>query len=91
MFVWGMFIWLFGVDFLPFPTELLSAAAPSGRGVHALYIGTLLVASVGQLVQQAAIVYWPALQVERHRGEAKIALAVISGLVVQHQGGPIIG
>jgi uncharacterized membrane protein len=82
MFVWGMFVWLFGIVFLPFPTELLSASAPSGRGIHALYIGTLLVASLGVLVQQAAIVHWPALQEEGHRGEAKMALAVIQVLIM---------
>ena len=81
-FVWGMFVWLFGIVFLPFPTELLSASAPSGRGIHALYIGTLLVASIGVLVQQAAIVHWPDLQEERHRGEAQMALAVIQVLIM---------
>jgi uncharacterized membrane protein len=79
--VLGMFVWLLGIVFLPFPTELLSAAAHSGRGIHALYIGTLLVASIGVLVQQAAIVHRPALQAEENRGEARMALAVIQALL----------
>ena len=82
MFVWGMFLWLFGIVFLPFPTELLSASAPSGRGIHAFYIGTLLVASLGVLIQQAAVVHWPALQEEGHRGEAQMALAVTQVLIM---------
>jgi uncharacterized membrane protein len=43
-FVSGMFVWLLGIVFLPFPTELLSSAVKSSRGIHALYVGSLLVA-----------------------------------------------
>jgi uncharacterized membrane protein len=82
VFVSGMFVWLFGIVFLPFPTELLSSAVKSGPGIHALYVGTLLVASVGVLVQQSAVVHWPELQDEEHRGEARMMLAVIQVLVI---------
>jgi uncharacterized membrane protein len=82
VFVWGMFIWLFGIVFLPFPTELLSSAAKSGRGIHALYIGTLLIASGGVLLQQSAIVRRPELQDEGHRGEARMVLAVFQVLLM---------
>jgi len=37
VFVSGMFVWLLGIVFLPFPTELLSSAVKSSRGIHALY------------------------------------------------------
>ena len=82
VFVWGMFVWLFGIVFLPFPTELLSATVHAGPGIHALYIGTLLVASVGALVQQFAVVHRPELQVKEHRGEARMSLAVIQTLLM---------
>jgi uncharacterized membrane protein len=82
VFAWGMFVWLFGIVILPFPTELLSSPAPSGRGIHAIYIGTLLVASVGVVVQQSAVVHWPELQDEEHRGEARMSLAVVQALLM---------
>jgi uncharacterized membrane protein len=82
LFVSGMFVWLFGIVFLPFPTELLSSAVKSGPGIHGLYVGTLLVASVGALIQQFAVVHWPELQDEAHRGEARMMLAVIQVLVI---------
>jgi uncharacterized membrane protein len=81
-FVSGLFVWLFAIVFLPFPTELLSTAVNGGRGIHALYIGTMLVASTGVLVQQSAIVHRPELQEEEHRGEARISLAVIQVLLM---------
>ena len=82
VFVSGMFVWLFGIVFLPFPTELLSSAVKSSRGIHALYVGTLLVATVGVLVQQSAVVHWPELQDEEHRGDARMMLAVVQALVI---------
>ena len=81
-FVSGMFVWLFGIVLLPFPTELLSASVHAGPGFHVLYIGTLLVATVGALVQQFAVVHRPELQVAEHRGEARMTLAVIQTLLM---------
>jgi uncharacterized membrane protein len=82
VFVSGMFVWLFGIVFLPFPTELLSSAVKSSSGIHAIYVGTLLVADIGVLIQQFAVVHWPELQDEEHRGEARMELAVIQALVI---------
>jgi TMEM175 potassium channel family protein len=73
----GMFLWILSIVFLPFPTELLSSASQGGQGVHALYVGTMLVTSVAVLVQESAIVMKPELQAEDHRGEAGIAEAVV--------------
>ena len=73
----GMFLWILSIVFLPFPTELLSSASQGGQGVHALYVGTMLVTSVGVLVQEWAIVANPELQAEDRRGEAGIAESVI--------------
>jgi uncharacterized membrane protein len=77
LLVVGMFLWILSIVFLPFPTELLSSATQGGQGVHALYVGTMLVTSVAVLVQEWAIVMKPELQAEDHRGEAGIAEAVI--------------
>jgi len=60
--VWGMFLWLLSIVFLPFPTELIGTVTNGTVAVHAIYIGTMLVAAIGALVQQWAIVRWPELQ-----------------------------
>jgi uncharacterized membrane protein len=73
----GMFLWILSIVFLPFPTELLSAATNGGQGVHALYVGTMLATSGGVLIQQLAVVRRPELTAEEHRGEAELAPAVI--------------
>jgi uncharacterized membrane protein len=64
----GMFLWVFGIVFLPFPTELLGSEQVGGRAVHGLYIGTLLFIAIAGLVQQAAAVRHPELQHEERRG-----------------------
>jgi uncharacterized membrane protein len=70
--VGGMFLWLFSIVFLPFPTELLGSAQHTTSVSRALYIGTLLVAEAAALIQQWAIVTWPELQEESGRGGATI-------------------
>jgi uncharacterized membrane protein len=81
--VWGVFIWLFAIVALPFPTELIGSRTPSGVGGKSIYVGTMLLASIGQLIQQWAIVRWPDLQLEAHRGtvtlDATLILAVLMG------------
>ena len=73
----GMFAWILSIVFLPFPTELLSSAAKGGQGVHGLYIGTMLIASLAVLAQAWAVAASPELQAEEHRGEQTIDEAVI--------------
>jgi uncharacterized membrane protein len=77
LLITGMFVWILSIVFLPFPTELLSAATKGGVGVHALYVGTMLITSVGVLLQQLSIVRRPELTAEEHRGEADMIAAVI--------------
>lgn len=62
--VWGVFLWMFGIVFLPFPTELLGSAKQNDAGNHGIYVGTMLVTAVGALVQQWSIVRWPGLETE---------------------------
>jgi uncharacterized membrane protein len=70
--VWGMFLWLFGIVFLPFPTELLGSSHVGGRAVDGLYIGTLLFIASAGLIQQLAVVRNPDLQREDQRGSMTI-------------------
>ena len=66
----AMFLWLLSIVVLPFPTELISTATNgAGPASHAVYIGTLWVASVAVLLQQFAIVHRPAIQREEGHGE----------------------
>jgi uncharacterized membrane protein len=77
LLVSGMFLWILSIVFLPFPTQLLSAAKDGGQGVHGLYVGTMLAAAVGVLLQSLAIARRPELQAEGHRGDIELAPAVI--------------
>jgi len=59
LLVAGMFLWILSIVFLPFPTELLSTATNGGQGVHALYVGTMLVTTAAVLIQEWAYVRSP--------------------------------
>jgi len=76
--VWGMFVWLLSIVFLPFPTELISSASKGPVEVHALYIGTMLVTAGATLAQQWAIVRWPELQEKAPDDVVTLDAAVIS-------------
>ncbi len=80
--VWGMFLWLLSIVFLPFPTELIGTVTDGTVAVHAIYIGTMLVAALGALVQQWAIVRWPEFQEKADDDGVTIDSALI--LVVTH-------
>ena len=68
--------------FLPFPTELLGAVRHGSSATDAIYIGTLLVATMGGLVQQWAIVRWPELQDDAARGEATLTSGLIAAVIM---------
>jgi len=82
MLVAGMFLWVFGIVFLPFPTELVGSTQVGGRGVHGLYIGTLLFIAVAALIQQAAVVRHPELQLKECRGSMTIDGYAVSVLLM---------
>ncbi len=75
--VWGMFLWLLSIVFLPFPTELIGSVTKGTVAVHGIYIGTMLVAAIGALMQQWAIVRWPELQEKAHDDVVTIDAALI--------------
>jgi uncharacterized membrane protein len=79
--IWGMFLWLFSIVFLPFPTELIGSAHNGGTTVHGIYVGTMLVASVGGLLQQWAIVRWR-LQDESFRGKTTVDAALVTAALM---------
>ena len=80
--VWGMFIWLFSIVFLPFPTELLGVTSRVDATGNAIYVGTMLVTSIAAVVQVWAIVRWPELQRESKRGQVSVDSAVINLLLM---------
>ena len=65
--LWANLLWLLSIVFLPFPTELL-ASSNNDRATYALYIGTMVVTTLAELIQQAIIVRNPQLQAESIRG-----------------------
>jgi uncharacterized membrane protein len=75
--VWGMFLWLLSIVFLPFPTELIGSVTKGSVAVPGIYIGTMLVAAIGALMQQWAIVRWPELQEKAHDDVVTIDAALI--------------
>ncbi len=81
VFVLAIFVWLFSIVFLPFPTELLGSGK-SNVPTHALYVGTMLLATVASFVAQWAVVRWPELQTEDHRGTATIDGALVSTILM---------
>jgi uncharacterized membrane protein len=86
LLVSGMFVWLISIVFLPFPTELLGVSQNGGRAVHGLYIGTLLIAAVAGLIQVAAAVRNPELQVEGDhdllRTDAYLSLSIVTAVAL---------
>ena len=80
--VWGMFLWLFSIVFLPFPTELVGVSRGDSVAVHGLYVGTMVVTAVAALFQQWAIVRWPMLQDEEGRGTATLVPALATTMLM---------
>ncbi len=78
----GLFVWTLSIVFLPFPTELLSSADKAGAGVHALYVGSMLVTSVAALFEEWAITREPELQAPDHRGEATLVAPVVEACLM---------
>jgi uncharacterized membrane protein len=79
--IWGMFLWLFSIVFLPFPTELIGSASNGDTAVHGIYVGTMLLASVGGLIQQWSIVRWD-LQDESFRGKTNVDSALVIAVLM---------
>jgi uncharacterized membrane protein len=80
--LWATLLWLFSIVFLPFPTELLGAAADSDRGADALYIGTMLLTSIASLLQVWVIRRSLALQAEAARGTVTLAPALMTTTIM---------
>ncbi len=73
--VGAVFVWLFSIVFLPYPTELL--AAKSATAAHVIYVGTMLVTAIASLIQRWALIRWPELQDERQRGTLTLDPALV--------------
>lgn len=80
--VWSMFLWLFSIVFLPFPTELLGVSKGTWVAVHGIYVGTMVVTAFAALLQQWVIVRWPALQEEEGRGSATLVPTVVGATLM---------
>lgn len=79
--VWAIFVWLFSIVFLPFPTELLGSAR-SGVGAHAIYVGTMVVAAGASLVQHWVVVRKPELLHDAARGRFTLDSAIVLAVLM---------
>lgn len=77
LLIWGCFLWLFAIVFLPFPTQLLASRHGGDYASHLLYVGTLVVMTLASLIERLAIAHSPDLLEESQRSEATPASAVI--------------
>jgi uncharacterized membrane protein len=68
MLVWANFVWLLGIVFIPFPTELVGTRGASDATSSALYVGTLALTTIAAAAQQIIIVRRPELEHESVRG-----------------------
>lgn len=75
------FVWLLGVVFLPFPTELIGASGQDTTGVG-LYIGTLMITSLALLLQVQLINRTPGLQLEGARINPVPFAATVGSMVI---------
>ena len=81
--LWANLLWLFGIVFLPFPTELLSGTENEDNVKYALYIGTMTLISGAALLQQWIIASDPTLQTDEARGTVHVSpFVVTTGLMV---------
>ena len=80
--VWGLFVWLFSIVFLPFPTELLATSPGDSVAVHGIYVGTMAVTAIAALFQKWTIVKWPELQDEENRGSATLMPVAVPTIMI---------
>jgi uncharacterized membrane protein len=80
--VWATFVWLSAIVFLPFPTELLGTAQNGSTTVHAIYLGTMLLAGLASVVQVGAAIRWPALQNEDDPNGLTMDSAVVAAVLM---------
>lgn len=59
--VWSTLLWMFAIIFLPFPTALLSTSHQGDPIVYGMYVGTMLVASIGMWLERVVITKHPEL------------------------------
>lgn len=82
LLLWCNYVFLFGVVFLPFPTEVLGIASDRSVGNLAFYIGTLTVVTVANLAQQWIITRTPSLQAPAVRGRLTVIPAAVSAIAM---------
>ena len=82
--LWVNFVWMLGIAFLPFPTELIAFSGVDHPVASGLYVGTMLVTSAASTAQQWIAIRTPSIQAEDVRGTLTIApgLSATAALLV---------
>jgi uncharacterized membrane protein len=71
--LWVNFVWMLGIAFLPFPTELIAYSGVDHPVASGLYVGTMLVTSAASTAQQWIAIGTPSIQAVEVRGTLTIA------------------
>ncbi len=80
--VWCIYLYLFGIVFLPYPTEILGTTDSDSVASLTLYIGTLFVIIATNLGQQWIITRTPALQAPDVRGTLTVIPAATTTVAI---------
>ncbi|MCU1420664.1 MAG: hypothetical protein JWN36_315 [Microbacteriaceae bacterium] len=78
--VWANMLWLAAIIFLPFPTELVSLGPSGDPRVAGLYVGTIAVASIANLVMHWQITRSPGMLFADARGRIGIIRALVDAI-----------
>lgn len=80
--VWANFVWLAAIVSLPFTTNLISNASANRSDIDAVYIGNMLVLSLGFLLIEVLLQRHPELVHEDARGQLDLLRAVATPVLL---------
>jgi uncharacterized membrane protein len=79
---WLNLVWLIGIVFLPYPTELIGVVGSDDRWDPVVYIGTLAVTSLAGLAMQAVIGRTPGLRAPGAAGHHDLVPGAVTALAL---------
>jgi uncharacterized membrane protein len=78
--VWANMLWLASIIFLPFPTELVSLGPSGDARVAGLYVGTIAVASIANVIMHWQIRRSPGMMFADARGHIGIIRSLVDAI-----------
>jgi uncharacterized membrane protein len=80
--VWANMLWLAAIIFLPFPTELVSSGPSGDPRVAGLYVGTIAVAGVANVVMHWLILRSPGMLFADARGSVRLIPSLVDTIAM---------